>query len=69
MLDMLTVRLSQALTEVATMVARALYIQAGGDESQLQNINADRQIVRLLASVLGGLLGFQITILFQLICC
>lgn len=36
----------QSLTEVATMVARALYIQAGGAETQLSSINADRQIVR-----------------------
>ena len=38
----------QALTEVATMVARALYIQAGGAETQLSSINADPQTVRLL---------------------
>ncbi|TDH05653.1 hypothetical protein EPR50_G00124550 [Perca flavescens] len=36
---------AMALTEVATMVARALYIQAGGAETQLKNINADRNIV------------------------
>lgn len=28
------------------MVARALYIQAGGADTQLRNINADPQIVR-----------------------
>uniref|UniRef100_A0A8C9ZYS4 Nicastrin n=1 Tax=Sander lucioperca TaxID=283035 RepID=A0A8C9ZYS4_SANLU len=31
--------------KVATVVARALYIQAGGAESQLEGINADPQIV------------------------
>uniref|UniRef100_A0A3P8TRQ4 Nicastrin n=1 Tax=Amphiprion percula TaxID=161767 RepID=A0A3P8TRQ4_AMPPE len=36
---------AKALTEVATMVARALYVQAGGEENQQDNINADRQIV------------------------
>uniref|UniRef100_A0A8C9ZWL6 Nicastrin n=1 Tax=Sander lucioperca TaxID=283035 RepID=A0A8C9ZWL6_SANLU len=36
---------AKALTEVATVVARALYIQAGGAESQLEGINADPQIV------------------------
>uniref|UniRef100_A0AAQ6AMA0 Nicastrin n=1 Tax=Amphiprion ocellaris TaxID=80972 RepID=A0AAQ6AMA0_AMPOC len=36
---------AKALTEVATMVARALYVQAGGAENQQDNINADRQIV------------------------
>ena len=30
------------------MVARALYIQAGGAEPQLSSITADKQIVRLL---------------------
>ncbi|XP_078119910.1 nicastrin [Sander vitreus] len=34
-----------ALAEVATMVARALYIQAGGAETQLEGINADPHIV------------------------
>uniref|UniRef100_A0A4W6BLZ8 Nicastrin n=1 Tax=Lates calcarifer TaxID=8187 RepID=A0A4W6BLZ8_LATCA len=34
-----------AVTEVATMVARALYRQAGGEESQLSSIKADPQIV------------------------
>uniref|UniRef100_A0A671W4J9 Nicastrin n=1 Tax=Sparus aurata TaxID=8175 RepID=A0A671W4J9_SPAAU len=36
---------AKALTEVATMVARALYIQAGGAETQLSSINADPQTV------------------------
>ncbi|XP_028284046.1 nicastrin [Parambassis ranga] len=36
---------AKALTEVATIVARALYIQAGGADTQLRNINADPQIV------------------------
>ncbi|XP_029380568.1 nicastrin [Echeneis naucrates] len=36
---------AKALTEVATMVGRALYKQAGGEDSQLKNINADSQIV------------------------
>ncbi|KAM6919518.1 nicastrin [Lycodopsis pacificus] len=36
---------AMALTEVATMVARTLYAQAGGAESQRNKINADRQIV------------------------
>lgn len=38
----------QALTEVATTVARALYLQAGGSEAQLSSIKADPQIVRVL---------------------
>ncbi|KAK5860341.1 hypothetical protein PBY51_021828 [Eleginops maclovinus] len=38
---------AKALTEVATLVARALYIQAGGAEAQLKNINADPDIVRV----------------------
>ncbi|XP_018533654.1 nicastrin [Lates calcarifer] len=36
---------ARAVTEVATMVARALYRQAGGEESQLSSIKADPQIV------------------------
>lgn len=36
---------AKALTEVATVAARALYVQAGGAEAQLTNINADPQIV------------------------
>ncbi|XP_049454184.1 nicastrin [Epinephelus fuscoguttatus] len=36
---------AKALTEVATLVARALYIQAGGAAAQLNSINADPQIV------------------------
>ncbi|XP_054624852.1 nicastrin isoform X2 [Dunckerocampus dactyliophorus] len=36
---------AMALAEVATVVARALYKQAGGEQSQLNNINADAQIV------------------------
>ncbi|XP_070701693.1 nicastrin [Pempheris klunzingeri] len=36
---------AMALTEVATMVARALYVQAGGARTQLSSINADPQIV------------------------
>lgn len=38
--------LFQALTEVATTVARALYMQAGGGEPQLSSISADPNIVR-----------------------
>ncbi|KAL6103809.1 ncstn [Pungitius sinensis] len=34
-----------ALTEVATMVARSLYVQAGGDPAQRSSINADPQTV------------------------
>lgn len=36
----------QALTEVATMVARALYKQAGGADALMSSITADPQIVR-----------------------
>ncbi|XP_053185275.1 nicastrin [Scomber japonicus] len=36
---------AKALTEVATMVARALYKQAGGADDQLPNINADPKIM------------------------
>nr|XP_033507091.1 nicastrin [Epinephelus lanceolatus] len=36
---------AKALTEVATLVARALYRQAGGAAAQLNSINADPQIV------------------------
>lgn len=36
----------QALTEVATVVARSLYAQAGGDQARLSSINADPQMVR-----------------------
>ncbi|XP_042354427.1 nicastrin [Plectropomus leopardus] len=36
---------AKALTEVATTVARALYVQAGGAQTQLSSINADPQIV------------------------
>uniref|UniRef100_A0A3B4TQG9 Nicastrin n=1 Tax=Seriola dumerili TaxID=41447 RepID=A0A3B4TQG9_SERDU len=39
---------AKALTEVATLVARALYKQAGGAESLLSNIKADPQIVTQL---------------------
>ncbi|CAN9503026.1 unnamed protein product [Ophioblennius macclurei] len=39
------IEMAEALAKAATMVARALYIQAGGSEAQLPNINADRQIV------------------------
>uniref|UniRef100_A0AAQ4QY59 Nicastrin n=1 Tax=Gasterosteus aculeatus aculeatus TaxID=481459 RepID=A0AAQ4QY59_GASAC len=34
-----------ALTEVATVVARSLYAQAGGDQARLSSINADPQMV------------------------
>lgn len=37
----------QALTEVATLVARALYAQAGGAVNKLSSINVDPHIVRL----------------------
>ncbi|KAL7386831.1 hypothetical protein ABVT39_014422 [Epinephelus coioides] len=43
-LDFLT-DTAKALTEVATLVARALYRQAGGAAAQLNSINADPQIV------------------------
>lgn len=36
----------QGLTEVATLVARALYRQAGGAEERLASINADNQTVQ-----------------------
>ncbi|XP_077411985.1 nicastrin isoform X2 [Vanacampus margaritifer] len=36
---------AKALAEVATVVARALYKQAGGEQSQLSAINADAQLV------------------------
>ncbi|XP_074545623.1 nicastrin [Halichoeres trimaculatus] len=45
---------ANALTEVATMVARALYMQAGGSEPQLSGIKADPQIVT------GLLYGFLV---------
>lgn len=44
----LSVCLFQSLTDVATMVARALYKQAGGAEAQQGSITADPQLVRLL---------------------
>lgn len=37
--------LTQSLAEVATLVARSLYKQAGGDDSNLNNITADPKIV------------------------
>lgn len=37
----LTPCMSQSLAEVATLVARSLYLQAGGAESQLSSITAD----------------------------
>ncbi|KAM9845144.1 LOW QUALITY PROTEIN: nicastrin [Aulostomus maculatus] len=36
---------AKTLTEVATMVARVLYKQAGGEDSQMININADPQLM------------------------
>uniref|UniRef100_A0A673H3U5 Nicastrin n=1 Tax=Sinocyclocheilus rhinocerous TaxID=307959 RepID=A0A673H3U5_9TELE len=36
---------AKSLAEVATLVARSLYIQAGGDENNLNNITADPKIV------------------------
>ncbi|XP_068427765.1 nicastrin [Clinocottus analis] len=36
---------AKALTDVATVVARALYMQAGGAESERSSINADPQMV------------------------
>ncbi|XP_041660151.1 nicastrin [Cheilinus undulatus] len=45
---------ARALTDVATMVAQALYVQAGGTESQLSSIKADPQIVT------GMLYGFLV---------
>ncbi|KAF4117914.1 nicastrin [Onychostoma macrolepis] len=39
---------AKSLAEVATLVARSLYIQAGGDESNLSNITADPKIVAQL---------------------
>ncbi|XP_017266646.1 nicastrin isoform X2 [Kryptolebias marmoratus] len=44
---------AKALTKVATMVARTLFVQAGGDETQSQNIQADDLLVsRMLYSFL-----------------
>lgn len=37
--------LTQSLAEVATLVARSLYMQAGGKEDNLNNITADPKIV------------------------
>ncbi|XP_031415855.1 nicastrin [Clupea harengus] len=37
-----------ALADVATLVARSLYLQAGGEESQIPNITADPKIVTQL---------------------
>lgn len=45
---------AKALTDLATMVAQALYKQAGGAESQLSSIKADPQIVT------GMLFGFLV---------
>ncbi|XP_061775554.1 nicastrin [Nerophis ophidion] len=39
---------AKALAEVATVVARALYKQAGGDQSRLSTINADARIVNYI---------------------
>ncbi|KAL2096866.1 hypothetical protein ACEWY4_006073 [Coilia grayii] len=39
---------AKALAEVATLVARSLYLQAGGEDSQLDNITADPNIVTQL---------------------
>lgn len=36
----------QALTDVATTVAQTLFLQAGGEASQLPRITADSKIVR-----------------------
>ncbi|XP_041849097.1 nicastrin [Melanotaenia boesemani] len=36
---------AKALTKVATLVARALYVQAGGEKSQLNSIQADQLLV------------------------
>lgn len=44
---MLSLCIVQALTEVATLVARSLYAQAGGAVDKLSGINADPQTVRL----------------------
>ncbi|KAG5285800.1 hypothetical protein AALO_G00007580 [Alosa alosa] len=40
--------IARALTNVSTLVARSLYLQAGGEESQLENISADSKIVTQL---------------------
>lgn len=42
----LSLCIGQSLAEVATLVARALYLQAGGAESQLSSITADPLTVR-----------------------
>uniref|UniRef100_A0A8C2BQE9 Nicastrin n=1 Tax=Cyprinus carpio TaxID=7962 RepID=A0A8C2BQE9_CYPCA len=44
---------AKSLAEVATLVARSLYLQAGGEENNLNNITADPKIV---AQVLYGFL-------------
>ncbi|MEQ2186677.1 hypothetical protein GOODEAATRI_031143, partial [Goodea atripinnis] len=38
---------AKSLAEVATMVARALFVQAGGEASQTSSIKADELMVRL----------------------
>lgn len=44
---------AKSLAEVATMVARALYIQSGGEESQVSSIKADNlTVTRMLYSFL-----------------
>ncbi|XP_062375534.1 nicastrin [Sardina pilchardus] len=40
--------IARDLTNVSTLVARSLYLQAGGEESQLQNISADSKTVTQL---------------------
>uniref|UniRef100_A0A3B5MQJ6 Nicastrin n=1 Tax=Xiphophorus couchianus TaxID=32473 RepID=A0A3B5MQJ6_9TELE len=39
---------AKSLAEVATMVARALFIQAGGEKTQISSIKADELMVRLV---------------------
>lgn len=56
----------KALTEAATIVARALYTQAGGsDPIQLQNINVDSQMVSLFI-LMNAILFTSSFFLFQL---
>lgn len=40
----------QSLAEVATLVARSLYLQAGGAESQLSSITANPLTVRHMSA-------------------
>ncbi|XP_016090091.1 nicastrin-like [Sinocyclocheilus grahami] len=58
---------AKSLAEVATLVARSLYLQAGGEEKSLSNITADPKIVSHVTNTHTRTLGVAVLLLSLLV--